>query len=756
MAVLMGLAGVIFVIFPPRRALPLFPTVAMAGILLLAALAFLPANWAALPSWRLELTNLGLVLPSTRTPQPWISFQWIGLLLLTLSWSYYLLASDWSRNARDRALVIFAIGVLALGGLLVFAHVSGQRIPFWPPVPEFGFFPNRNQTSNVFGLAGIITYALGLHRLQQRRPTWWIWLSSLSLICWALILNYSRAGVILFFGGAIAWHFWWLFRSRERRGPAAALCVVLFLFVVFLLNGGKTLERFQGTEELSVSDGRVQIFRDALHLSQKSPLLGVGLGNFRPLFSSARHYSLSISEAVHPESDWLWGAVELGWIAPALGLLVIFWWLGQCFPFAAGTGSTLRVAAMICGIAFATHGLVDVSAHRLGTLWPALFLGSLALYPQRDAETSKVVSRAFRAIGIVLIALSICWITSVAGVGKFPTTERIVRLERNSEQALSRGDYERALAQSNEGLVIAPLDWLLYYSRGVAEAALYRPRPDALRDFAVARHLFANWPDLYLREGNVWIDLGEPELAFAIWKEGMQKLGENAFILYEGISSVVGNDPGLRDQWFDLAGDNPRCVLTALSKATPVEFVLQINRLLNANPGLKGFSADQLRALFQMWSRSGDALSLIETTAQNSSWQRVAWREISRAYGSLQDYHKAYDALARYGPPPRLPDVSPGDAQSLGERFPSSSDPGRDGLLLAVAQWRGGLADDALRTLAIASAGPRPPRELDYLASEIWAGKGDWQKAWETRASTRSSELAFLSFGRPPLGTPLA
>jgi hypothetical protein len=51
-----------------------------------------------------------------------------------------------------------------------------------------------------------------------------------------------------------------------------------------------------------------------------------------------------------------------------------------------------------------------------------------------------------------------------------------------------------------------------------------------------------------------------------------------------------------------------------------------------------------------------------------------------------------------------------------------------------VAQWRGGLAEDALRTLAIASAGPRPPRELDYLASEIWASKGNWQKAWEMRA----------------------
>jgi hypothetical protein len=734
MAILMALTGVIFVLFPPRRALPLFPTVVMTGLLLIAFLAFLPAGWFRVPAWRADLTSLGAVLPSTRTAQPWITFQWTILLFMVLAWSYYLLASDWTRSGRDRTLVIFAVGVLILGGLLVFAHVTGQRIPFWPDVPEFGFFPNRNQTSNVFGLAGIIIYALGLHRLQQHRPTWWLWLCSLSLICWALILNYSRSGIILFFGGAIVWHSWWLFQARERRGPLLALCAVALLFGVLLLNGGKTLARFQSAEELSPRNGRVQIFRDALHLSREAPFLGVGLGNFRPLFSGARHYSLSTSEAVHPESDWLWGAVELGWFAPALTLLAIFWWLGRCFPFAPGTGRTLRVAALICGVAFAIHGLVDVSAHRLGTLWPALLMASLALYPERDSEASNLVSWIYRAIGVMLLAFAICWIASVAGTGRFPTTATVARLEREVEHAVSQGDYQRAFEQANEGLVLAPLDWLLYHHRGVAEAALYHPRGEASRDFTIARRIFGNWPDLYLREGNVWIELGEPDLAFEIWKEGMQKLGGNAVILYEGISNVVRKDPELRDQWFDLAGEDPRCLLMALSTATPVEFSLQLDRLLTANPDLKGFSPPELQTLFQIWLRSGDNLSLVEATAKNPDWKRIAFREVSRAYAGLQDYQQAYGALAHYGSPAKLPDVGAADIQSLGQRFKISADPGRDGLLLAVAEWRNRLGDDALRTITIASTSSRPPAELDYLASEIWASKGDWQKAWEARA----------------------
>ncbi len=734
MAVLMALTGVIFVLFPPRRALPFFPTVVMAGLLLIALLAFLPASWFRVPQWRADLTTLGAVLPHTRTPQPWITFQWTILLFMVLAWTYYLLASDWTRGARDRTLVIFAIGVLILGGVLVVASVTGQRIPFWPDVPEFGFFPNRNQTSNVFGLAGIIIYALGLHRLQQHRPTWWIWLCSLSLICWALILNYSRSGIILFFGGAIVWHSWWLFQARERRGPLVALCAVGLLFGILLLNGGKTLARFQSPEELSPRNGRVQIFRDALHLSREAPFLGVGLGNFRPLFSGARHYSLSTSEAVHPESDWVWGAVELGWFAPVLTLLAIFWWLGRCFPFAPGTGRTLRVAAVICGVAFAIHGLVDVSGHRLGTLWPALLMGSLALYPERDSQVSNLVSWIYRAIGVLLLAFAICWIASVAGAGRFPTTATVSHFERMAEEAVSRGDYQRALNQANEGLALAPLDWILYYHRGVAEAALYRPREEALRDFAIARRIFGNWPDLYLREGNVWIDLGEPDLAFEIWRDGMRKLGANAFILYEGISGVVRNDPELRDHWFDLAGEDPRCLLMTLSNATPLEFSLQLDRLLTAHPDLKEFSPEQLQNLFQIWLRSGDTLSLVEAAARNPDWQRIAFREVSRAYANLQDYQQAYGLLSHYGSPAKLPDVGAGDVQSLGQRFKISADPGRDGLLLAVAQWRSRLGDDALRTITIASTDSRPPAELNYLASEIWAAKGDWQKAWEARA----------------------
>ena len=738
MATIMALTGVLFLIAPPRHSLPVVPALLLLALFLLALGAFLPASLSSFPTWRLDLIKLGADLPSTRSPQPWLTWQWSCLLLLVILWSYYLLAFTWTRQLRERALAAFAIGVLFLGAVLVVAHVTRQRVPFWPDVPEFGFFPNRNQTSNVFGLAGIVIYAIGLHRLQERRPTWWLWLFSLSLICWALILNYSRAGIILFFGGACAWHLWWISQARRRRGPTIALAALALLVGLLLLNGGKTLARFESESADFVSlqqNGRVQIYRDALHLTQETPLLGIGLGNFRSLFSAARHYSSSTSEAVHPESDWLWGVADLGWLGPLIVLLLVLWWLGRCFPFPPRTARALRIAAMIGGLAFAFHGFVDVSAHRLGTLWPALFLGSVAVYPESEITSSRLVSISFRFFGIFLLLTSAWWFASIIGEFGPPTSATANRLEKETETATTEGDYTIALDQANTGLAAAPLDWLLYYHRGVAGAALFRPRAEISRDFAIARYLFPHWPDLYLREGQTWLSLGELDLAFAIWGDGMQRLGPNARILYDGIFPLVREDAAARDRWRELAGENRACQITFLQVANPVEFQLQMANLLTSEPQLNAFSPSELQTLFQLWYLKGDKLSLIETLRDHSDWQRFAWRQLARAYADLQDDRQAYETAERFSPPPVFPEIDPQQLPLLATRFQSSHNLGADGLPLAVAQFRTGAMDDAVRTIEIASTETKAPLALHYLAAQIWAGKGDWPKAWQAIAN---------------------
>jgi hypothetical protein len=389
---------------------------------------------------------------------------------------------------------------------------------------------------------------------------------------------------------------------------------------------------------------------------------------------------------------------------------------------------------MICGLAFACHGFFDVSAHRIGTLWPALFLASIAVYPEEQSRTSQTIVWSFRALALLLLTVSGWWFVSILGESDIPTSASVTRLEEGAERAVANADYERARERAETGLKIATLDWLLYYHRGVAEAALYRPRSEVSRDFAIARYLFPYWPDLYLQEGEVWLDLDEPDLAFSIWEEGMQRLGPGAFFLYEGILVRVRDDAGLRDRWRKLDRADPRYLPFFLASVNATEFELERERIFAEDPALTSFSPAEQELLFQTWYQKGDKLSLAETVRAHPEWEKIAWRQLALALADLQDYRQAYETVARHSSRPALPEIDPRQVPLLSARFQVTRDLGRDGLELALAQFKSATPESALHTIEIASAARGAPRELHYIAAQIWSAKGDWRKAWESIA----------------------
>src|SRR5437868_11084247 len=265
-ASLAAATGLLFLIAPPTRSLGRVPNIAFATLIALALAAFLPARWFPFPDWRSVLEKLGARLPATVSAQPWLTFQSTLQFLLGLSWGYYLLAAGWSLAARKRAWTFIALLIVGLAVAITVANSLQARIPFWPHTPEFGFFPNRNHTSNVLGIGGILVYALALDGFGRRQRHWWIWIAALSLICWALILDYSRAGIILLAAGIVAWHLFWLITSGNKRRPLIASAGILLLLILFVWNVGKTIVRFINEESnpLSPTNMRFAIYRDAV------------------------------------------------------------------------------------------------------------------------------------------------------------------------------------------------------------------------------------------------------------------------------------------------------------------------------------------------------------------------------------------------------------------------------------------------------------------------------------------------------------
>jgi tetratricopeptide (TPR) repeat protein len=732
-ASLAAATGLLFLIAPPKRSLGRLPNSAFAGFVVLAFVAFLPAEWFPVPDWRSVLDKLGADLPATVSAQPWLTLQSTLQFFLGLSWCYYLLAADWSLAARRKAWTFIALVIVGLAAGITVANFLQIRIPFWPRTPQLGFFPNRNHSSNVLGIGGILVYALALNGFAKGQRHWWIWIAALSLICWALILNYSRAGIILLVAGVAAWHLFWLITSGKKRQPLIASAgIVLLLLLLFVWNGGKTIARFMGEEAdlFSPSNMRFAIYRDAIDLTMRAPLTGIGLPNFSYVFTTAQTHSIGEDVAAHPESDWLWAAVELGWLAPLLIAVLFVWWLGRCSPFEPGTFRLLRFGALVCGCGFALHAFFDVPGHHIGAILPTLLLAGTALHPNQPFKVSRFVPILFRLTGIVLLLGALFSLLSLSGSSNFPTDVTVDRWQEQIARALGENAYEPASNLASRALGVAPLEWHIYYQRAVAEVGLHSRAP-AKRDFAIARYLLPQWPDLWWKEGATWALAGEFDEAFESWARMLRHFPERAPSLYGDIYGSIKDEPELVDRWRLLGRDNKKCLLVFFQKAGPVEFRVELDRLLADDPELNRFDSTEKLTFFQAWYNNGDRLELAEALRGKPSWRAIAWSQLARVYGDYGDYQSACATVREFAKLPPVPEppggVTVADLELQARLHPTDID---IAAALCLALAKDDRPEQALARLQALHDVKGFPDYLRNLEAELWERKAEWGKAW--------------------------
>jgi|GEM_PF-1359736 len=724
--------GLLFALCPPKKSLGLLPNAAFVILFALALAAFFPAHWFFVADWRIELAKLGVELPDTVSPQPWVTLQLAGLFLLELSWTYYLLAADWTLTERRQAWPLIAAGITTLAGALVVSVMLDKHVPFWPNVSEFGFFPNRNHTSNVLGLGGILVYALALRGFDERRKNWWIWLIALSLICWALILDFSRSGIILLCGGALVWHIYWAATSEHKRRPLIASVGILLLLGFIVWDGGKTAMRFgkDTGDFFSSENARFLIHRDSIAIAWNSPFVGVGLGNFNPVFNMQRHDFLLSNIAGHPESDWVWAAVELGVLGPMVIALLFGWWVMRCFPFEPRTLRLMRMAAFICGCGFALHAFVDVPGHQIGALWPAVFLASTATHPAKGFAQSGAVAIVFRLIGFLLLLAGLFWLGSLIEPARFPTKYSVRELERQMTLALDANENTKAIAAASDGLRIAPLNWFAYQGLAATELSAHS-RADAERDFAVARYLLPVWSELWLKEGLLWAADGDIDRAFEVWSDMLERFRGDSANLYEQIFEAIKREPELVDRWRQLARGKNECLLVFFRRAGYVEFGVELARLLSEDPNLNNLNRDEKAALFSAWYRSFDKEALKQALQDHSDWKEIGWRQLAQSFADNSDHKTAFEIAEHYVSPPHIPNSNTEEAVTvLRPRFRLDPTNFNLGLALYFAQIREGRADEGLTTLQSLIALRGSPKYLRYMEAQLWARKGDWEKAW--------------------------
>ncbi|PYK96724.1 MAG: hypothetical protein DME32_17145 [Verrucomicrobia bacterium] len=157
-----------------------------------------------------------------------------------------------------------------------------------------------------------------------------------------------------------------------------------------------------------------------------------------------------------------------------------------------------------------------------------------------------------------------------------------------------------------------------------------------------------------------WAFADEIDEAFASWARMLRHFPQQAPSLYKDIYGSIKDEPELVDRWRLLGRDNKKCLLVFFQNAGPVEFRVELDRLLADDPELKAFDATEKLTLFEAWFRNGDKLELAETLREKSDWRAIAWKQLARVYADYGDYRNACATVRQFASIPPVPEPPAG------------------------------------------------------------------------------------------------
>jgi O-antigen ligase/tetratricopeptide (TPR) repeat protein len=726
--------GLLLVAWPPRHSLGKGVNIVLVALIALAATAFLPAGWFFQPEWRTALVNdFGIPIAGTLSPQPWVSAGALLSFLAGLCWLYYVAAQDTEHRDVREQLRIFALGVVLLAGLAIALRYAGTTLPFWQNQFGFGPFPNRNQFANLLGITSVIILACGHDDLRKGRKRAVIWIAALAVVIAAIVLNFSRAGMAILVLGAVLWIALLMLRGGSAARIAVGASVLLVLLAVVLLFGGRTLERFglRGSAgEVVTSDFRWLIFQDAWQLIGASPWVGIGLGNFQPVFAVFRDASLHQSRALHPESDWLWLWAEMGWPAVVLVIAGAVLLLRRLFPLTDGTNRRFRLAALVAAILFGLHAIVDVSGHRVGSAYAGVFLLGMALRRPDEEVPVRWLGVFFRVAGGLLVVLGATWVLAAYGGMSLPGS---VGADHEKRQARTANVGRRAadtVAHATRGLQWAPLDWELYFLRALGHVAAGKG-DEAVEDFRRARFLEPNSYEVPYQEGTAWL-LKHPTLAVTAWREALRRAGPERPQLYDRmLSAAQSHNPSVRQMLERFATTQPELALAYLSRAQREDFRSGLEKLLQHDEQLASLSSEQKEQLFTLWRERGDLAHLVAHVEANQQLLSSAWRAVAEHRAAIGDHRGAVELVLQHAQCPAIPHVITTDSiEQLQRRSITSPNDYEAALALINQQLQLGSFDEALITLRRVTEQPDTPAYFHFLQMQAWAKQGSWDRAW--------------------------
>jgi len=729
--------GLLWAVWTPAK-LPDKPVFwSLIALALMPLAAYLPSFWLGAPSWRADLAQYRAVAHSLFvTPQPWLTFH-VWLLWLTgVALAAWCACQNWDHYHRGTLARMYAGGFVVIALFAIFAHATGNQPGWWPSTDGFGPFMNRNQWGGAMGFAGVVAIAL-LHQCvrQQHKRGVVFWFLVLCLLTGSIIFNGSRGGlVVLAAGGFFYWAFYGVMR-KQYSYAAIALSFLLIAFALFSFGGGALLERFVGLGSLfqgeADEDFRVQCYRMTMTMTAASPLAGFGLGNFEYVFPFYLDFEPMFDRRpAHPESSWLWLVSEGGWLLVMVVAVAIVVLVVQAYSARRSRAATIRAAGTACGLMLAANATFEVNGHRLGTLFPVIFLASLALPAATDALKSAVAARAMRAAGCLIVMTGLVWFLAGFDIAVLPGVQGTTALRAKAEAHKKAGKTDEAVSLMQRAERLLPLDWGTHWTLSDWLLTEGKLEP-AWDEFRTANALL---PYLYwtiANQAEKWVK-PSPARAVSALLEAMQRAPlSKRSEMYENYLNKSATHPSLRAMLLRLYPTNPEFEFVRIRLLPHDIGAKRLPKLLAQTDQLTKAPDHMVGPVLRLMLDRGLTEQLNAVVENNQRLKHLGWEtliEYAVRQGRTSD---ALDLYFSYGPRPALPaQLSRSDLRSI-ER--ASALAPMD-ISTSISYYQALVAArrdaDALAQLRRIMDLPNAPAYIWFIAAQASHKRGEDAEAW--------------------------
>lgn len=606
------------------------------------------------PGWWESLRSAGVEMARTVSPQPWVTFESIALLMATLGWLYVVWNLGNTGTIRRNLLTLLCSG-FGLAGFAVALPAEFQLV-----LPENGIAMLQILLPLIAG--GNLAGCLLAVSEKNLRTAAWLGLMATGALWGGVSIG---AGWLLLAVIPIVWL--WLataYRSLHRKQFLLPLSIVLPAIIAAVVTSHDPTGSNTPLPDLDVLE-------DTFRMASFQPTTGVSPGNFGAVFPL---YRQKADSALRPDvsgSSLFDALAEYGFPGTAVLISLVAVCFLSLIPFGRDDSTGWRASALAMLIVGTLAGLISSvpSSTAFTCFWLLLF--AIALPPEK-VDAPRIIPRPLmRLAGATLVLTGLAWLTAVFS-GKPWHSSTVAEALRT----LSTESFMEQESRIKAAKRYMPLSSRLYAELGRMELDQTGNLTAALSFLNAARELQPSDPLPLVEEGIILANTSRRDARQA-WTEALRRATPSRQAeVFSLIMRRSTEKPQLANMLQQVAIENPPLTLAWLKTLPADRQRDMLNELVANDPLFEKWERTDRLQILHFW-KDTERAQFLEHLDHNLITEPGLWLLQAEALMEESRTQEAVEVLVENLSVPPKPDELQAHFSAFGEEIsvpePSSS-----------------------------------------------------------------------------------